>query len=366
MRPSIQLAQTLGKAFKLPPLGKSWPGPGPFLYVKFHRDNYPAGNGRLGPDPKFLEGRVLGNDFKDKDGWNMYMGTEVPGFPAHPHRGMETVTIVREGMIDHGDSTASGARYSEGDVQWVTAGKGVMHSEMFPLLHTGKGAKNTLDLYQLWLNLAKTDKDADPEFVMMWHEAIPHIRKDGAVIQVIAGDYYGSSPLAPPSASWAARKSSDLATWFIDMEPGSTVTLPPTNTPETERTVYIHACAPGPNGPEMTEEPVKVKVGDEWVPDWHAISFPPGSGEVTLENAPHASARVLVLQSVPIGEPVAVRGPFVMNLEQENIDAFAVYRKTHFGGFPWPSDKPTYADAPRFAQYRGGPREEPGKKFAMA
>lgn len=364
MRQPIRLAQELGKAFKLPALGASWPGPGPFLYVRFHRDYYPRGNGKLAPDPKLLEGRVLGNDFKDKDGWNMYMGNEVPGFPSHPHRGMETVTIVREGTIDHGDSTKSGARYSVGDVQWVTAGKGVVHSEMFPLLNTDK--ENTHDLYQLWLNMARVNKDADPEFVMMWQEAIPHIQKDGVVVQVIAGDYFGHKPLQSPKASWAARESSDVAIWFIDMAPGSSVSLPPTNTDKTERTVYVHACVPGPHGPEMTEDPVTVKVGEEWVPDWHGISLPPNQGEVKLENSKNGTARVLVLQSVPIDEPVAVRGPFVMNTEQENIDAFAVYRKTKFGGWPWPSDRPTYGDSPRFAQYRGGPREEPGKKFGKA
>lgn len=314
MWPSIRLAQQLGKTFKLPTAGKTWPGPGPFLYVALHNDKYPAGNGSLGPDPKLLEGRVLGNDFKGKDGWNMYMGSTVPGFPAHPHRGMETVTIVRQGVIDHGDSTASGARYSEGDVQWVTAGKGVVHSEMFPLLRTGKGEDNTMDMYQLWLNLAKADKDADPEFVMMWREAIPHIREGGATVQVIAGDFKGNSPLPPPRASWAARESSDLAIWFIDLQPGAALTLPPTNTPETERTIYVHACTPGVKGPNPDSD-VKVKVGNEWVADWHAVSMSPGAGEVRLENSPDASARVLVLQSVPIGEPVAIRGPFVMNTE---------------------------------------------------
>ncbi|CAK9786185.1 putative pirin-like protein [Cutaneotrichosporon oleaginosum] len=362
MRASLRLAQ-IGKAFALPPLGKSWPGPGPFLYVKYHRDNYPAGNGALGPDAALLKDRVLGNDFADKDGWNMYMGTSVPGFPAHPHRGMETVTIVRAGMIDHADSTGSGARYAAGDVQWVTAGAGVVHSEMFPLLKTEGG--NTLDIYQPWLNLAAEDKDADPEFVMLWDEAIPRVERDGATVQVIAGEFFGVTPPAPPKRSWASRPTSDIAAWVVEMAPGASVTLPPTNTPRTERTVYVHAPAPGPAGPEASDEPVAVNVGGEWVRDWHAVALAPGSGEVVLQNSGRA-ARVLVLQSVPIGEPVAVRGPFVMNTEQENLDAFAVYRKTKFGGFPHPSDKPTYGDAPRFAVYRGGRREEPGKKFAKA
>ena len=84
-----------------------------------------------------LAGRELGQDFSRKDGWSMYHGSTVPGFPGHPHRGFETVTIVRKGLIDHSDSLGATARFGGGDVQWLTAGKGIVHSEMFPLLDRG-------------------------------------------------------------------------------------------------------------------------------------------------------------------------------------------------------------------------------------
>jgi redox-sensitive bicupin YhaK (pirin superfamily) len=86
-----------------------------------------------------LAGRQLGQDFEGKDGWRMYHGEDVPGFPGHPHRGFETITIVRSGYIDHSDSLGAAARYGRGDVQWLTAGRGILHAEMFPLIERQRG-----------------------------------------------------------------------------------------------------------------------------------------------------------------------------------------------------------------------------------
>ena len=81
----------------------------------------------------------------------MCHGERVPGFPQHPHRGFETVTVARKGLIDHSDSLGAKARFGEGDVQWMTAGRGIVHSEMFPLLQ--RNAPNPTEFFQIWLNL---------------------------------------------------------------------------------------------------------------------------------------------------------------------------------------------------------------------
>src|SRR5690606_32849197 len=111
-------------------LGFPWPCLDPFLFCAYHNDAYPAGNERLGPAAS-LAGRNIGQDFEGKDGWRMYHGEVVPGFPRHPHRGFETVTIMRRGFTDHSDSLGAAARFGPGDVQWITAGKGIVHAEMF-------------------------------------------------------------------------------------------------------------------------------------------------------------------------------------------------------------------------------------------
>src|SRR5215470_12254536 len=123
-----------------------WQKPDPFLFCMYHNDKYPPGNERLGPAAS-LAGRALGQDFAGKDGWRMYHGEVVPGFPQHPHRVFETVTVVRRGLVDHSDSLGAAARYGRGDVQWLTAGKGIVHAEMFPLVEDAKD--NPLELFQI-------------------------------------------------------------------------------------------------------------------------------------------------------------------------------------------------------------------------
>jgi redox-sensitive bicupin YhaK (pirin superfamily) len=162
-RPSGQLAGRPGHAYHLAvsapireafELGFPWHTQDPFLFCVHHDDAYPAGNEQMGPAAS-LAGRELGQDFAGKDGWRMYHGENVPGFPGHPHRGFETVTIVRRGLIDHADSLGAAARFGRGDVQWLTAGRGIVHSEMFPLVE--RAAPNPLELFQIWLNLPHAD-----------------------------------------------------------------------------------------------------------------------------------------------------------------------------------------------------------------
>lgn len=182
------------------PLGTQWPTLDPFLFCAHHLDEYPNSNGDLGPDAS-LAGRQIGSDFAGVDGWNMYHGSSVPGFPQHPHRGFETVTYVRRGYCDHSDSLGAQARFGEGDVQWLTAGAGVVHSEMFPLF--APDAPNPLHLFQMWLNLPAANKMVDPYFSMLWNDSIPKFDSgDGVQVTVIAGSLDGHDAPTPPPDSW--------------------------------------------------------------------------------------------------------------------------------------------------------------------
>ena len=210
------------------PLGFPWRTIDPFLFCVHHDDAYPRGNDAMGPRAS-LDGRSLGQDFAGKDGWNMYHGMTVPGFPAHPHRGFETVTIVRNGFIDHSDSLGATARFGAGDTQWLTAGQGIVHAEMFPLRERDRA--NPLELFQIWLNLPARLKMVEPHFTMLWSEDMPRQRvadDAGRVTEVvcIAGNYGTTVPESPPPNSWASQTNADVAIWTIKMDKGARWRLP--------------------------------------------------------------------------------------------------------------------------------------------
>lgn len=323
-----------------------WPTSDPFLFCAYHKDDYPAGNADFGPAAS-LEGRHIGRDFEGKDNWRMYHGRTVPGFPRHPHRGFETVTVVRDGMLDHSDSMGATARYGGGDVQWLTAGGGIQHAEMFPLLRADE--PNPLELFQIWLNLPRADKMVPPHFTMLWNEKIPKLRERDArglvtEITVSAGSYKGQRPPAPPPNSWASRAESDLAIWTLRMDPGATFTLPGVKD-GTHRSLYFHRG----HGAE---------VAGERVDNLHRVEIT-SAGAVTIV-AGAAETEVLLLQGKPIGEPVAKRGPFVMNSQDEIKQAYQDYRRTQFGGWPWQGNGPVHPGFKgRFAKLIDGTIEEP-------
>ncbi len=324
-----------------------WPTTDPFLFCVHHLDHYPAGDARMGPRAP-LTGRDIGMDFSGRDGWSMYHGTVVPGFPQHPHRGFETVTYTRRGFVDHSDSLGATARYGLGDVQWLTAGSGIVHAEMFPLVD--EDAPNTTELFQIWLNLPAARKMADPYFTMFWAEAVPVVTGDGATVTVIAGALDGTAPLAPPPDSWAAQADADVAIWHLAMTPGSTFPLPPAR-PGTARTLYVFEGAMSVAGQVLAAGTgAVVDVGAE---------VPVTAGD--------AGAEVLVLQGRPIGEPVAQYGPFVMN-DREGIEqAFADYQRTGFGGWPWDRDDPVHPRAAgRSARHPDGRLDTPASLTAAA
>ena len=324
------------------PLGFPWETTDPFLFCVHHDDAYPAGNERMGPATS-LAGRNLGQDFEGKDGWRMYHGEVVPGFPQHPHRGFETVTIVRRGLIDHSDSLGAAARFGSGDAQWLTAGEGIVHSEMFPLLEKSK--PNPLELFQIWLNLPAEDKLAPPHFAMLWDREIPRCTfTDDAgrttEVAIYAGELDGKRAPPPPPQSWASRPDTDVAIWCIRMAPGAKWTLPPAAGKGTVRTLYFFVGS-------------SIRVGSHEQKSFAAIRVK--SDVVVALECGDAACEILVLQGRPIGQPVAQYGPFVMNTAAEIQRAMADYRRTQFGGWPWPSDDPVHArEEGRFAKHADG------------
>jgi quercetin 2,3-dioxygenase len=205
-----------------------WPTANPFIFCVHHEDKYPRGNEVMGPEAS-LAGRLLGQDFTVKDGWRMYHGERIPGFPAHPHRGFETVTIVLDGFVDHSDSHGAAGRYGLGDVQWMTAGSGLQHCEMFPLIK--KNEDNPVELFQIWLNLPRKDKFTEPHFKMLWAETIPkvdHVDINGkkTEVKVFAGSLGNTKAPAPAPDSWAADPANGVNIWTIKMEAGAKFTIP--------------------------------------------------------------------------------------------------------------------------------------------
>lgn len=324
------------------PLGFPWVTADPFLFCVHHNDAYPAGNDALGPTAS-LSGRDIGQDFSGKDGWSMYHGDVVPGFPQHPHRGFETVTLVRRGYIDHSDSLGATARFGRGDAQWLTAGGGIVHCEMFPLLEKDK--PNPVELFQIWMNLPGEDKLVPPHFAMLWGEDIPKrtfadARGLTTEVTVVAGSLDGRQAPSPPPRSWASRPDTDVAIWSIRLAPGAQWTMPAALGAGTVRTLYFF------KGP-------KVRLGEHTQSTHAAIEVRSG---VELEMlAGDAECEVLLLQGRPIAEPVAQYGPFVMNTEAEIRQAFADYRSTQFGGWPWKKNDPVHPRTEgRFAKHADG------------
>ena len=329
---------------ELPPSPTPWPTRDPFLFCVHHLDLYPKGNAECGPRAS-LQGRQMGQDFAGVDGWRMYHGMTVPGFPSHPHRGFETVTVVRQGLLDHADSMGAAARYGEGDVQWLTAGAGIQHSEMFPLLKQDES--NPVELFQIWLNLPKRNKFAKPHFSMLWDHQVPTLQAspEGGEIRVVAGALHDAVPGSPPPDSWASDPQSDVAIWTLRLEANAQCRLPPAK-PGTLRSLYFFA------GSHM-------QVGGQSIGSGHRIDVE-ADRMLPIQNA-STPAQVLVLQGRPIAEPVAQHGPFVMNSTREIQQAIFDYQRTQFGGWPWDKRDPVHGrESGRFALFADGRREEPG------
>ncbi len=329
---------------KIKPLGFPWETLDPFIFCVHHRDEYPKGNEEMGPAAS-LKGRDIGQDFTVKDGWRMYHGQKIPGFPYHPHRGFETVTVVKEGLVDHTDSMGAAGRFGKGDVQWMTAGKGVQHSEMFPLIHQDK--ENPMELFQIWLNLPKASKFVEPYFKMLWEDSIPGLKQTSSngksvEINVIAGSIYDTEAPAPTPDSWAADSDHEVAILTIKLDAGAEWIIPQASA-EANRTLYFYKGK-------------GLQIDGETIPEYHSVQLN-AANEIKLQ-AGNEDCFLLMLQGKPINEPVVQYGPFVMNSKAEIQEAFLDYQQTQFGGWPWPKHEQAHnREKGRFALYADGTEE---------
>jgi quercetin 2,3-dioxygenase len=255
----------------------------------------------------------------------------VPGFPRHPHRGFETLTVVPQGMVDHTDSLGNGGRYGNGDTQLMSAGNGCVHSEMFPLVHGNE--PNPLRLFQVWLNLPRSSKRSPPGYVMHWAENVKRVDGLGGASATVYLGQLGSVDSGSPTNpfSWSHDPANDVGVFHLILPPGGAkFSLPAARGGNaTNRFAYIVEGGRG-----------VVKVAGEKLSQGTYVALRGDADAVDFVNIDaEKTAEILVLQGRPIGEPVVSRGPFVMNSQEEIAECHSLYRSTNgFGGWPWDED----------------------------
>ena len=331
----------------------------PFLFLVYHKDFYPPGDEEMG-----LEGdaRGSGSDFVPDIPYRFYHGHRIPGFPRHPHRGFETITATLDGIIDHTDSIGDAGRYGKGDLQWMTAGSGIQHAEMFPLVNADE--ENPLRFFQIWLNLPSWKKMSEPDFVMHWKDDVKKIRK-GKEYEIVVwvgqfGDVKVNSNLsATPKNSWAGDEANDVGVFYVEIyaEKSREEVRVPKARIESEASRYLYFV----EGEEMMingREKIKKRTGCELDA---SQSFTVKCTKLSQSQESHTTRKsfdssirdsdrsrssssgknkcaFLILQGRPIGEPIRSSGPMVMNTNEELRKAFQDFDRTQFGGWPWKSN----------------------------
>lgn len=228
------------------------------------------------------------------------------GVGQHPHRGFETVTVVYSGELEHRDTSGAGGLIREGDVQWMTAGAGIVHEEFHSQQFTEQGG--LLHMAQLWVNLPASAKDTPAAYQTLLNEDIPQVslEETGGTLRVIAGEYLGHTG--------PARTFTPINVWDLKLEPGTRVSLP---LPEGHTTL-------------ITVLQGSVQVNDaEILRDAELANLGREGHDVLLEST--NNARLLILTGEPIDEPVAGYGPFVMNSEDEIQQAIQDFQAGKFG-----------------------------------
>mmetsp|Transcript_18043 Transcript_18043/g.17365 ORF Transcript_18043/g.17365 Transcript_18043/m.17365 type:complete len:269 (-) Transcript_18043:678-1484(-) len=233
--------------------------------------------------------------------------TKRRGVGSHPHRGMETVTIALQGEVEHGDSIGNSGVIGPGEVQWMTAGRGIIHNEY----HSTEFAKSggTMEMMQLWVNLPAAHKLSPPKYQSILKDEIPTVQLDGnaGTVRVIAGDFHGTKG--------RASTFTPVNLWDINLTPNQIVNL---STVEGHTTIIF--CRTG-----------SVKAGTSTTAITSAqiaLLTREGNG-IRLESG-EKGVNLMVLDGQPIKEPIAARGPFVMNTDTELRQAMQDYQNGRF------------------------------------
>lgn len=240
------------------------------------------------------------------------------GFPWHPHRGIETITYVLAGSVDHGDSLGNQGTLRSGDVQWMTAGSGILHQEM-----PRGDADGRMHGFQLWANLSATDKMSVPRYQDISAADVPEVTDDdGTTIRVVCGEYWGRRG---PVDHIAAQPM------YLDVSipPGLRKRLPVDHTHH----VFAYVFA-GVGAFRDASEPQPVLTEDATAESVYQASnrtlvLFDSCDEVTVE-AGETGLRFLLVSGIPFGEPIAWRGPIVMNTPEELREAYAQLRDGTF------------------------------------
>ncbi|HEV8431401.1 MAG TPA: pirin family protein [Pyrinomonadaceae bacterium] len=236
---------------------------------------------------------------------------EAKGAPDHPHRGFETVTYMLSGEMEHKDSRGHAGRLTPGDVQWMTAGAGVVHSEMPSAEFARNGGR--MHGFQLWVNLPKRDKMTKPRYQEIPGGQIPKVTSaDGlASVNVIAGEAMGHKAVI--------ETRTPIMYLHYSIKPGGVVTQP---VPSNFSTFAYVIDGQGLFGAER-----------ERGEDGQMVLFAPDGDEVRIENPADATKTldVLLIGGVPLNEPVSRYGPFVMNTKEEIFQAIQDYQNGKMG-----------------------------------
>ena len=230
--------------------------------------------------------------------------SKPPGVGGHPHKGFETVTIVYDGEVEHRDSAGNSGVIGPGDVQWMTAGRGILHEEF----HSREASKRggVVSMAQLWVNLRAGDKSAAPGYQDIRAADIPAIDLDGGSARIIAGDYAGV--IGP------ARTFTRMNVWDIRLAAGGRAELPLLDGDPAILAVFSGAVAVN---------------GEKLVSASHVLMFGREGAGIAVE-AKQAS-QLLLLSGEPIDEPIAAYGPFVMNTQNEIRQAMHEFRAGAMG-----------------------------------